>query len=1183
MKLNLIRWQSLKTRVTLLTLGIFLISIWSLAFYAGGMLRRDIQNLLGEQQFSTATLVAKEVDHELRDRQEVLERVAAMVSPALLANPTALQTTLEGRPIFQDLFNGGTFITGPDGVVLASVPLEAQRFGSSFLDHDYIADTLNTGKATFGRPVIGKKLKVPVLGMAAPIRDTQGEIIGTVAGVTNLSKHNFLDLMVATSYGKTGGYVLVAPKYRQIITATDKSRSMELLPAPGINPLLDLHFRGHTKTVLGVNLKGVEVLTSVGHIPLTGWYVAISLPTSEAFAPIRAMELRLLLATVLLTLLAAALTWSMLKRQLAPMLVASKALADASSEASEAWRPLSIAKQDEVGVLIGGFNRLLENFQKQGLQLRQSEVKYRRIVENSPDIVYAFSMTKGGIYYSPTVLTVLGYSVEHLIANPFLWVKSIHPEDRPVVAKAVESFKKGTPFRIEYRIKDSQGTWHWLFDRSINFHEEDGDVVIEGLAMDITERKKSESELIESEGRFREIFDAVDEPIFIHDAQTGAIVDVNRRMCEMYGYSYEEALACGPDDLSTNTPPYSVAEAIEKIQLAITQGPQTFDWIARKRDGHPFWTAVSLRLARIGAHDRILAVVRDITERKQAELALRDSEARLSGVLDVTQIHQWTFDGSAYTYVNKQWFDFTGQDRKVGLTLELWTSTVHPDDLPKATEVWLKNWEAKTEHDNYFRLRRHDGVYRDFYCHALPVFDEQGVFRHFQGFNLDITERKQAESQIQTLAFSDPLTGLPNRRLLLDRLKQALAVSVRKQRQGALVFVDLDDFKSLNETRGHDQGDVFLQEVARRLSTCIRQGDTLARLGGDEFVVLLEDLSKNPLEAATQAEGVSEKILAALSQPCQFGEYQHHGTSSIGIALFGDQQEGGVEPLKRAELAMYQAKAAGRNTMRFFDSKMQSVVSDRVAMVASLREAISQNQFLLHYQAQVTGERKLIGVEALVRWVDPRRGVVAPSEFIPLAEETGLILPLGIWVLETACKQLALWATRPEMAHLSIAVNVSARQFHQNDFVTQVMDTLERTGARADRLKLELTESLLVTNIEAVIDKMNALKGTGVGFSIDDFGIGYSSLSYLKRLPLDQLKIDQGFVRDILIDPNDAAIAKMVIVLADSLGLQVIAEGVETEAQRDFLAGLGCHSYQGYLFSRPLPIDDFEALGIVNK
>ncbi|OIQ70624.1 phytochrome-like protein cph2 [mine drainage metagenome] len=369
----------------------------------------------------------------------------------------------------------------------------------------------------------------------------------------------------------------------------------------------------------------------------------------------------------------------------------------------------------------------------------------------------------------------------------------------------------------------------------------------------------------------------------------------------------------------------------------------------------------------------------------------------------------------------------------------------------------------------------------------------------------------------------------------------------------------------------------MLQQVATRLAGCVREGDTVARLGGDEFVVMLEDLSENPLEAATQAKTVGEKIVASLNQNYQLTDVFYQSTPSVGITLFCDHPESIDEPLKRADMAMYEAKAAGRNTIRFFDPAMQTEVTIRGALEAGLREALQHQRFVLHYQAQVADQRHIIGVEALVRWIDPVRGMVPPAEFIAVAEKTGLILPLGNWVLETACNQLARWASQPELAHLTMAVNVSARQFHQSDFVDQVLGVLERTGARAHLLKLELTESLMLNNVEAVITKMSALKNRGVCFSLDDFGTGYSSLSYLKRLPLDQLKIDQSFVRDILVDPNDAAIAKMVVALADGMGLSVIAEGVETLEQSRLLQGMGCHNCQGYLFSRPIPIDEFEA------
>jgi diguanylate cyclase (GGDEF)-like protein len=443
----------------------------------------------------------------------------------------------------------------------------------------------------------------------------------------------------------------------------------------------------------------------------------------------------------------------------------------------------------------------------------------------------------------------------------------------------------------------------------------------------------------------------------------------------------------------------------------------------------------------------------------------------------------------------------------------------------------------------------------------------------------DISARKNAEQQINTLAFYDSLTQLPNRRLLLDRLAQAQATAARHHRISALLYVDLDNFKTLNDTLGFIKGDLMLQAVAQRLRNCVYESDTVARLGGDEFVVMLEGLGGQSSEAGKLAEAVAEKVRQALGQSYPIGPLEYRSTSSIGIALFGGQAPDALdEPLKNAELAMFQAKSAGRNAICFFDPQMQAEVTARAALEDDLRAALQQHQLVLYYQAQVVSGGRLTGAEALVRWQHPQRGLISPAAFIPLAEETGLILPLGKWVLDTACAQLAAWATLPGMAHLVLAVNVSARQFHQPDFVAQVKATLAGTGANPKRLKLELTESLLVSNVEDVIEKMATIKALGVSFSLDDFGTGYSSLAYLKRMPLDQLKIDQGFVRNILTDPNDAAIAKMVVVLAESMGLSVIAEGVELEAQKDSLAHLGCHAYQGYFFSRPIPLADFEAL-----
>jgi diguanylate cyclase (GGDEF)-like protein/PAS domain S-box-containing protein len=440
----------------------------------------------------------------------------------------------------------------------------------------------------------------------------------------------------------------------------------------------------------------------------------------------------------------------------------------------------------------------------------------------------------------------------------------------------------------------------------------------------------------------------------------------------------------------------------------------------------------------------------------------------------------------------------------------------------------------------------------------------------------DITARRQAEAKINELAFYDSLTHLPNRTLLMDRLKQAKVVALRNASCGAVLFIDLDHFKKLNDSLGHDKGDLLLQQVAQRLTTCVREGDTVARLGGDEFVVLLESLHTSLQEAAAQTKDISEKILARLNQPYDLGGVEHLSSASIGATLFRGVDNSIDDLLKQADLAMYKCKEIGRNGLQFFDPDMQTAVLARVAMEQELRNAIHNEQLVIYFQAQVVGIGRVTGCEVLVRWKHPVRGLMLPAEFIPLAEETGLILPLGQWVLEKACAQLARWGASAETAHLTLSVNVSAHQFRRLDFVHSVLATLKQTGANPSRLKLELTESLLVENVDEVIEKMFILKARGVGLLLDDFGTGYSSLYYLKSMPLDQLKIDRSFVRDILSSHNDESIARTIITLGQSLGMGVIAEGVEMEAQRHFLASCGCHAYQGYLFNKPMPIQAFE-------
>jgi diguanylate cyclase (GGDEF)-like protein/PAS domain S-box-containing protein len=565
-------------------------------------------------------------------------------------------------------------------------------------------------------------------------------------------------------------------------------------------------------------------------------------------------------------------------------------------------------------------------------------------------------------------------------------------------------------------------------------------------------------------------------------------------------------------------------------------------------------------------------VARDISAEKRTEQELRIAAT----AFEAHEGMMITDANKTILRVNRAFAANTGYsaEEAVGQHVRLLNSGRH--DAAFYAEMWRGIERDGSWQGEVWNRRKNGEVYPEWLTIAA-VKNVAGATTHYVGTHTDITARKLAEDEINNLAFYDPLTRLPNRRLLLDRLQQAQVAAARNGQFGALMFIDLDNFKTLNDTLGHDQGDVLLQEAAHRLTFCVREGDTVARLGGDEFVVILESLSRLQNESADRAEQIGEKILTTLNQPYHFDAHEHHCSASIGLTMFGEHDDSSAELMKQADLAMYQAKGAGRNALRFFDPEMQATVNAHARLEKELRNAVREQCFVLHFQPQVDARGRATGAEALVRWQHPQRGLVAPDAFIPLAEKSGLILPLGAQVLDMACRQLAAWAESAETAQLTLAVNVSGQQLRQADFVDQVLAALARSGADPHRLKLELTESQLLTEIDDTIVKMTALRQRGIRFALDDFGTGYSSLAYLKRLPLETLKIDRTFVMDVLTDANDAAIARTVVALARSLGLDVLAEGVENEGQRRFLADNGCFRYQGYLFSRPLPAAAFAA------
>ena len=698
----------------------------------------------------------------------------------------------------------------------------------------------------------------------------------------------------------------------------------------------------------------------------------------------------------------------------------------------------------------------------------------------------------------------------------------------------------------------------------------------ERLQEEIIGREHIEVALRRSEARLRTLYDTTSDAVMMLDEK--GFFDCNKATLVLFGCETKEAFCSKhPADLSPPEQPCgtdSMTLANRQIATAMKQGTYQFEWMHRRADtGRVFPADVLFNRLELDGKVVLQATVRDITDRKSAEEQLRVAatafethEAILITDVDANIIR-----------VNQAFHNITGYSPEDVLGKNPRILSSGRQDKAFYAEMWRQLLTNGSWTGEMWDRRKSGQIYPKWLT-ITAVKNERGQTSQYVAIFSDITARKQAEEEIRNLAFYDALTMLPNRRLLLDRFHLALSVSARSHQYGAVLFLDMDKFKVLNDTLGHDYGDLMLVEVAERIRFCVREVDTVARLGGDEFVVLIEEIGANAQDASQRIALIAEKIRAALAVPYLIKGHEHHSSPSIGVCLYCGNRESVDGLLKHADLAMYQAKDSGRNTVRFFDPAMQHAVETRAALEADLRRALPNRELRLYYQIQVDTGHRPLGAEALVRWMHPERGIVSPAQFIPVAEESSLILDIGHWVLDTACRQLAAWSGNERTRNLTLAVNVSAQQFRLRGFVAQVEAVLLAHHADPSLLKLELTESVVLNDVTDVVEKMHALKALGIRLSLDDFGTGYSSLSYLKQLPLDQIKIDQSFVCDIASNSNDAVMVQTIIDMAQNFDLNVIAEGVETEEQLGFLKQNGCMAYQGYLFGRPVPVNEFEAL-----
>jgi len=822
-------------------------------------------------------------------------------------------------------------------------------------------------------------------------------------------------------------------------------------------------------------------------------------------------------------------------------------------------------KNDDIEGIIGGLNML-------GEELKASTVSKNFLGKILDTMVDGLIIADSGLIIldvNPAMELLSGYDAKELVGNSLEKIFGDHD-----MFNSLSGHYSGNEYfaAIETTClsKENIKIPVSVSISCINDHENLSDAYVI-ISHDISEIKERESQILAANQKLSSILEALPDLLFE--------VDLNGLIHNYYsphsGRFVLPSMEFIYKNLSEALPASASASIMEAVRAANVDG-----WFGGKQfevtiENANLWFEISVNQM-IGVQSlspRFIVLLRDITRRKNIE-----DELRIAAVTFETNEGIVITDAQARIIrVNSAFQEITGYKAEdvIGKNPRIMSSGRH--DKSYYADMW-KQLQTRGTWAGEIWDRRKNGQVHPKWLTITAVKNQKGETTQYVGIFNDMTARIKAEEEIRNLAFYDTLTNLPNRRLLMDRLRMALSLSGRTNNFGAVLFLDLDKFKSLNDMKGHEYGDRLLIEVGQRIVSCVREVDTVARLGGDEFIILIEELGLVKNSAMQKAAMIAEKIRSALALPYQFEDYKHFCSTSIGICLYKGSEIAEGVLLKSADMAMYQAKESGRNTVRFFDPDMQRAVENHAELEGNLRNAIEKSQLKLYYQVQVDRDLRPIGAEALIRWEHPGQGFISPTQFIPIAEESNLILDIGAWVLHNACRQLAIWNNDEKRRHLTLSINVSARQFGLPGFVESITSAIQEHGVDPSRLKLELTEHVLLSDVTNVVAKMHALKELGVWLSIDDFGTGYSSLSYLKRLPIHQLKIDQSFVRDTATDPNDAMMVKTIISLAQNFHLNVIAEGVENKEQLDFLVQNGCMAYQGFLFGKPVPLADFEAL-----
>ncbi len=1392
---------SLAFKFPLFVLALLLAVIWGLALFADYSLKHHLEHLLAAHQLAAVSVIGESLDQEIHLRLQSINDLAQAVGKREpYASPEQLNAFLQDHPAIAALFNGGLLALDADGVVLADAPAVPGQVGRSLADRDDVATVLARGEPVVSTLLADTPSMRPSVTVAAPVVATSGRTVGILMGVTNLDVASFISRIIGIYGGQHGSILIIDPGNGRFVAATDPTRVLQPIPAPGVNRMHDRHMAGHEDSGIAVSSRGVEELSSSRRIPTTGWLAVGVLPTAEAFAPVRTIQNTILGAALILSLAVPLLAVWVTGRWLKPLRDATAALGE-MTRGERPLEPLPVRTRNEIGQLIDSFNQLQARLRTHEDLLRAHHARLQIALDAARMRFFEWSVTEE----EPVAADLLALMCR---------------EDSERVTRIIK--QAGTArgrFLAEFRSPDSDdGGTVWYMVRGQAFQQDAGVGVI-AIVWDITEFKSAELALYENEERFEAIVDSLNDAVFLQDGQTGEILYANSGASEMFGHGRSAFRCLSFSALCTEDEP-TQHEVRDRLVRAFEHNePQCFECRAQDTGGCQFWIETSVHAAQIGNARRLVMVARDIDDRKTAAQSLLGSEQRYRMLLDLTPDAIFVHRDGVMTMANRsalRLLGAEGEQRPLGLP---WTEWIHPDyheavaqrlrtlrssDQPitlplmeqrylrvdgspvevevmsssimlaegrvvlsvvrditqrkqdearlksllaqqeaildnalvgivllrqrviiqcnrrfeelfgyaegemighstrilypteedfRATgeraysalahgetyveELWLKRkdsglfwgclsgraldssqpqegsvWiysdltaqkqgrerlrlvtsvfesaaegivitdpdqvilainpafseitgysaeEALGRKPNLIQSGRHDAAFFQQIWQALEqdgkwhgeiwnrrkngevypellsisaVKDQAGCVTHYVGVFTDITAIKDFERQLIFLAHHDPLTELPNRILFNDRLTQGILHATRDNTRLAVLFIDLDHFKNINDTLGHQLGDQLLKMVAEELRKTIRACDTLARLGGDEFILLIEDLGGNQ-----DATMVACKLLAVFEKAFFLAEHEIHISASIGISYYPADGQDCDELVKNADAAMYEAKAKGRNNYHRYAKEMTAHALDRLRLEAMLRRSVKNDELLVHFQPQVDmAHGTLIGAEALVRWNHPILGLIPPGKFIPLAEETGFIVTLGEWVLRKSCAKLQAWHAAGYRID-SISVNFSIRQFECGDMTGLIEAVLAENGLPPECLEMEITESFII-KAEDAFRFLEDLRALGVHLAVDDFGTGYSSLMYLKRLPIQRLKIDRSFVADIGRDANNEAIIRAIIMLAKNLGLSVIAEGVETEVQADFLLREGCAHGQGYYFGRPLPENEFVA------